>query len=117
MRTKLTISYLIHYCLLIIFSMMLQRSYFWEIGKTLYYVCNIVLIIFYLLIGQNEEKYLAQFKKVCLISIMSIFIVMVLNYRGVIEDTYSIIKTFCGLIFVASVLVWKNGTEHGTFKE
>ena len=74
---------------------------------------NALLILFYLLIGDNGEPYLQQFKKICLLSIMSIFIVMILNYQGLMTGTYNAIKCFCGLVFVTSTMVLISGGRHG----
>jgi len=119
MRTVLTISYLLHYCLWVCFSMLLQQTdkVNWTDSKTMYYAPNASLILFYLLIGDNGEPYLQQFKKICLLSIMSIFIVMILNYQGAVTNTYKLIECFCGLVFVTSLMILISGKRHEAFNE
>jgi len=89
----------------------------WTDSKTMYYAPNASLILFYLLIGDNGEPYIQQFKKICLLSIMSIFIVMILNYQGLIKGTYNIIEWFCGLVIATSVMVLISGGRHGAFNK
>lgn len=119
MRTILTLYYLLNYYAWICFSMIVQQTdkVNWTDAKTMYYTPNAVLILFYLLIGKNDEPYLSQFKKICLLSIMSIFIVMVLNYQGVITNTYKLIECFCGLVFAFTLIVLISGGRHHAFKE
>ena len=88
----------------------------WTYSKIMFSGANAYLIIFYLLIGNNNERYLAEFKKICLCAIASIFIVITLNYVGLIDGTYNIIKSFCGLIFVITVSILISGVQHGYFK-
>ncbi len=119
MRTILTISYILQYCLWVCFSMVAQQSdkINWMDSKTMYYAPNASLILFYLWIGDNGEPYLQQFKKICLLSIMSIFIVMILNYQGLIKGTYNAIEAFCGLVFATSLMVLISASRHGLFNK
>lgn len=118
-RTILTISYVLHYCMWVCFSMMAQTTdkIDWIIGKSIFYLSTAFLLLFYILIGQNCEKYLAQFKTICLLSIMSIFLVLTANYLGFINNAYFVIKYFCGLVFVTSCMVLISGIRHGVLKE
>lgn len=97
--------------------MILKETELWASAKGIFSGANVVLILFYILIGQNCEKYLAQFKTICLLSIMSIFLVLTANYLGFINNTYFIIKSFCGLVFVTSCMVLISGSRHGVLKE
>ncbi len=86
------------------------------VSKPMYYSPNVLLILFYLLIGDNGEPYLKQFKKICLLSIMSIFLIMTFNYLGFISNTYEMLIWFCGVVFVMFTIVLINGMRHGIFK-
>lgn len=96
--------------------MVIKETELWASAKGIFSGSNVILLLFYILIGQNGEKYLAQFKAICLLSIMSIFLVLTANYLGFINNTYFIIKSFCGLVFVLSAMIIYLGGKHGIFK-
>lgn len=117
MRTVLSISYILHYCAWVCFYMVIKETDYWVLARMFFSGANVVLLLFYILIGHNDEIYLSQFKTICLLSIMSIFAVLTLNYMGLINGTYAIIKWFCGSVFVASLIVLISGIRHGIFNE
>lgn len=78
---------------------------------------NAGLILFYILIGNSDEPYLAEFKSICLLSIVILFAVLTLNYLGLVNGTYTVIKSFCGLVFVLTSLILFWGKKHGLFNE
>ena len=101
----------------VLFYLLLQQSDLVEYRykKLMFYYPNGMLLLFYMLIGQSLEPYLAQFKKICLLSIISNFVIIILNYHGIINDTYKLMNTFCGLVFALSAMILYSGSKHGTF--
>lgn len=119
MRTGLVISYICHYALWVVFYLLVNQSelVLYSHKKLLFYYPNAVLILFYLLIGKNAEPYLCQFKKICLFSVLSNFIIIIINWHGLITNTYYLMELFCGLVFVVFTMVLISGKRHGIFKE
>ncbi len=119
MRTILAISAILYYCAWVCFYLLIQRSNHIDITykKLLFYYPNASLLLFYILIGKNGERYLAQFKKICLFSILTNFIIIIINWHGLISNTYYMVTLFCGLVFATSLMVLISGIRHGIFND
>jgi len=87
----------------------------WTYSKIMFSGANAYLLLFYLLIGDGNEPYLAEFKRICLFSMATLFFVLTLNYIGLIDGTYTIIKYFCGLVFAITIMILISGVRHEAF--
>lgn len=119
MRSKLCLYYLLYYVLWVCFYLLIQQveQVEWTFRKLLFYYPNCGLLVFYILIGKNGEAYLSQFKTICLLSIIANFIIIVMNYHGLLNDAYKMMYWYCGLVFVFFGIILLNGTRHGTFNK
>lgn len=119
MRTNLCLYYLLYYMAWVCFYLLVQQSPYVDITdkKLMFYYPNTLLLLFYILIGQNCETYLEQIKTICLLSIIACFVIIILNWHGILTDTYKLMYNFCGLVFATSVAVLYSGGRHGLLNE
>lgn len=117
MRSKLCLYYLLYYMVWVCFYLYAQQAeqIEWTVKKLMFYYPSAAIILFYLLIGQNGERYLAQFKNICLLSVFANFIIIIMNFHGLLNDPYKMMYSYCGLVFVIFGMILYSGTEHGTF--
>lgn len=107
MKTGVCIIATIIYSLAIIVYLHYQSddSIAYGLRKEMFYVPTTSMLMFYKIIRYDRH----QPSEICLDALIGTFIIITLNYAGLISNTYNILYTFFALIIAISsvVLIWR----------
>ncbi len=102
------------YSILIVIYLFYQKdaSIAYGIRKVMFYLPTLIMLLFYRYIGNDYYN----IRDICFYSVISAIIIIILNFIGIIVNTYNLMYNFFGLIIAMTSIILIFGGKHDLFK-